>query len=209
MAKSKIAKYRKKNRPNPGATTELAYKVGAGFAGYTATRFLTRMAFAQAVKKFPKNANHAALVASAASAAGIWFGSQKWDKVSDYHEEISIGAGIALAQTAIHTLLPQYAWIVGDLDAAQYAPKKEEPKMISSVPSLPGVPDMVPDEPVATGASDMDFEALLAEHNLEEGDQIGQLPATNAGGNLVDDLDLDSFGLGSLGDYSESHDRMH
>jgi len=227
---SKVAKFKKrrkaarksprKSNPDRGEMTELGVRVGAGFAGYTMTRLVSRVAYSQAIKKFPNNAKHAAFVASAAGAAAAYFGSSKWDKLADYHDEISIGAGIALFQSFIQTYLPQYGWIVGDLSAEQYqaAAKKTAKEaegagsFYSSVPSLPGVPDALPAHTPRgpeMGSED-ELSKLLEEAGFEEGDTIGQLPPADDG------VDFDALGLGGLGslgdagdglgDYSEMHE---
>lgn len=230
MAKSKVAKFKKrrkaarsaKKNPAKGEITELGTRVGAGFAGYTLARLVSRVAYAQAIKKFPNHASHAAVVASVASTAAAYYGTSKWDKIADYHDEITIGAGIALFQQVVQTYLPQYSWIVGDLSADQYKSASQKAKedaaknqsqIVSSVPSLPGIPDEVPDQPRRRGpemGSEGELADILAEAGFEESDTVGQLPP--AAGPDFEDLDLDGLGFGSLGgggdglgDYSESH----
>jgi hypothetical protein len=204
MAKSKLARRRSKRKRNPengnskAEATKLAYSIGAGFAGYTATRFIARMAYSQAVKKFPGGAKHAAFAASAAGAAGAFFGSKHWGKVEDYHDEITIGAGIALAQSFVQSYIPQYGWIVGDLDESQYKKTAQKAPQaaaadLSALPLPPGVPETVPELPPT---SDFDLDALLAEHGLEEGEQLGVLAPAGGMGDSGD----------GLGDYSDVHE---
>lgn len=166
MAKSKLAKRRRRRRSNPPAV-EFAVSVGAGFAGYAATRFIARAAFSQAIKKWPKGAKHAHVAASAIGAAGVFFGSKYWSKLDDYHEAATIGAGIALIQTAVQTYLPQFGWIVGDVNADQYVQKKR---------ALPpaNLDSLMLDAPPAAD-SGFDLDALLAENKELEAVPVGQM----------------------------------
>lgn len=156
MAKSKIArrKARRKSNPEIQKTKEFATTIGAGFVGYAVTSFAGRAIFSQAVKKYPGAAKHIAVLASAAGAAGVYFGSKYWDKASEHHEAITIGAGIALLKSAVQTYVPKYGWIVGDLDPVQYAAKK---KTITAA-------DIPPEE---QAVDNFDLDALLQDNDLE------------------------------------------
>jgi hypothetical protein len=131
MAKSKLARYRskrpaKKNPITESAAVDLGMQVGAGFAGYTTTRFLMRAAYSQAVKRWPKLAKHIGVLTSAVGATGVYFGTKYWEKAEDYHYSATIGAGIAVLQSVLQTYVPGLGWIVSDMDPSQYTPKLPE-----------------------------------------------------------------------------------
>lgn len=184
MAKSsKVAakiRKRRKRRRNPeseplvpvpadaGAATELAYTVGAGFAGYAATKFLTRIAHQQALKRWPQHAKHIAAGASVVSAGGVWAASRYWDKIAEHHEAMVLGAGIGAVQTLVQTYLPAYGWIVGDLEEA---PKRS-------------VASVVREDELARLLDDNDLEVV----SLDEPARPSQLGAAPAPASSVDDL---------------------
>ena len=171
---SKLAKMRSRRRTkkNPSEATELGYNIAAGFAGYGVTRFLSRAVYSQVVKKRPQLAEHAYVVAAAVGAAGAYFGSKKWAKVADYHEAISIGAGIALLQTAVQTYIPKFGWIVGDVSASQYVKAAAKPAAIANL-----------DLGAALGEYEEDLGSVAAE--------LGEVEAYSSGSET--DFDLDSF----------------
>ena len=187
MAKSKIARYRKA-RKNPSIVTqktaEFATNVGAGFAGYAATRFLSRMVYSQAVKKMPKSAKHATVLASVAGAVGTYLGTRYYKKVSDHHEAASVGAGIALVQAVAQAYLPKYAWIVGDMNAEQYT-KPKPAEQAADISMLEGT-----EPPDALASEVFDLDALLAEDDTLEAVPVGQLPPVPS---ATDDSDLDQY----------------
>lgn len=199
MAKNKLAKRRsrkRKARANPDGTVELAYNVGAGFAGYAATRFASRMVYSQAAKKFPGAAEHAQVIASAVSAAGVYLGSKYWPKAEDYHEAASIGAGIALLQAAIQVYLPKFGWIVSDASPDQYADKKKSTGPKASEFATPDV-------------SAFDLDQLLAENDEIEAVPIGRSEADQrALPESSDDSDETVFdeGLGNAKGFGDTSD---
>jgi len=182
MAKSKLAKFRSKRKakaranPEAKAALETATSIGAGFAGYAATRMLSRMAYSQAIRRYPGAAPHMHVMASAFGAAGVYFGSKYWDKLDEYHEAASIGAGIALIQTAFQTYAPKLGWIVADVSPDQYVAKKKK--------SLPDadMTTILPAEATAPESfgnfGEFDLDALLAGDSSIEAVQIGQAPST-------------------------------
>lgn len=176
MAKSKLAKYRdRRKKSNPSQATEMAINIGAGFGGYAVTRFASRMAYSQLVKKYPDASKHIQVAASALGAAGVYFGTRYWKKVDDYHEAASIGAGIALLQTAVQAWFPKYGWIVSDANAEQYgAKKKRELPDADMTTLLPAAPEH---ELGPAPEANFDIDAFLADHSELEAVPIGQAPA--------------------------------
>lgn len=201
MAKSKLAKYRRRRKANPEtkAIVDLATNIGAGFAGYTATRFVSRVAYSQAVKRWPNASKHVYAAASALSAAGVFAGTRYWKRAGDYHEPAVIGAGIALIQTLIQTYLPKFGWIVADVNAEQYgATKKRAPALpAADLSTLFDESEPMPELAPAPQSS-FDLEALLAQEPDLEAVPIGQASPivpetpTNTG---ADDADFfEAFG---------------
>ncbi len=175
MARSKktLARRRRARRRNPegeaprerasrvtAEATDLAYTVGAGVAGYAAVRLGSRGAVMLAQKKYPKLAKHASPVGAALGAASAWLASRYWDKFADYHDAVTVGAGVALAQSVITTYLPQFAWVVSDVGASPAAPSRQ---IASPSPS------------------DADLQRLLDDNGLVEGPAVAQLPAVSPG----------------------------
>jgi len=202
MAKSKLARRykRRKNiaREATQGSKDLAISVGAGFAGYAATRFISRMAYSQVIKRFPGGADYAALIASAIGAAGTFFGTKYWSKVEDYHEAASVGAGIALLQTGVQTFLPKFSWIVSDVAPEQYVQKKTESKAGGvTLESIPGVfdttdvPELAAPSPEPTGGI-FDLGRMLSENPELEAVPIGSSPPAPGHHDIApeDDLDL-------------------
>jgi len=187
--KSKLAAFKakrkakaRKSNPEKKEAMELATNIGAGFAGYGATRLLSRMAYSQAVKRFPNASDHAHVLASAVGAAGIYFGSKHWQKVDEYHEAATIGAGIALLQAAMQTYLPKFGWVVSDVSADQYSSGKKVKRTLpdADVTSIlpPDSHDALPES--SAGIGDFDLDALLATDDSIEAVQIGQAPPTES-----------------------------
>jgi hypothetical protein len=168
MAKSKLARYRskrpakKKNPITESAAVDLGMQVGAGFAGYTATRFLMRAAYSQAIKRWPRFAKHIGVLTSAVGATGVYFGTKHWEKAEDYHYSATIGAGIAVLQSAIQTYVPGLGWIVSDMDPSQYAPKQLPEASVDDLSAF-GIDDPEPEMTSPQIASNLD--RLLAANN--------------------------------------------
>jgi len=208
MGRSKIAKRRRRRNPSVKSATDLATDIGAGVVGYASVRLLSRIAFAQSLKRWPGAAKHLHVAASAASAAGIYFGSKHWSKIEDYHEAATIGAGIALFQTALQTYLPQLGWIVADVNADQYAAtgKKQDQAMLPNA-DLTGMFEdpMFEESPVQAelppAQGDFDLDAMLNEHPDVEAVEIGR---TDAVPEMQDDGAVDN-----LDDLIHSNGMMH
>lgn len=191
MAKSKktLARRRRARRRNPDEAprerasrftedaTDLAYTVGAGVAGYAVARVTARGAASLAQKKYPKLAKHAAPIGSAIGAVGAWLASRYWEKAADYHDAVTVGAGVALAQSVIQTYLPQFAWVVSDL----------------------GAPRGVSQQQIGPQVSDAELQRLLDANGLVEGPAVAQLPAVPsaaaAPGAMSDDELVDFNGM--------------
>lgn len=208
MAKSKIAKYRARRNPSRAKkeAIELATSIGAGFAGYGAARLFGRIVFSQAVRRWPGASKHLHVLASAASAAGIYIGTRSWSKTEDYHEAASIGAGIALLQSAIQTYLPKFGWVVSDVDAAQYSRAKKQQLPDADMDLL-----MPGDEPVPSLDGGFDLDALLAEHPDIEAVPVGRMaPAIDNPDYGDDEDDLgNAGGFGDLGDLENYNGLMN
>lgn len=211
--KSKLAKYKAKRKakaksnPEKKQVMEFGANVGAGFAGYAATRFISRVAYSQALKRFPKASSHVHVAASALGAAGVYFGSKHWEKVDEYHEAAAIGAGIALLQTTMQTYLPKFGWLVSDVSEDQYTRKKKVKRTLpeANLDTLlpPEEPDALPEASDNLGAFDLD--ALLASDNSIEAVEIGQAPPVeDPSSNLSDDMLLvsDDYGSDPLAEYN-------
>lgn len=127
----KVAARKKKRAPNPAKKqnaalvgnpwTGLAELILPGLGGYAATRLGGRIAYSATKSKLPNFCRHAGPIGSVLTAAGLFFGSQRFETLEPYHEQIVVGAAIGAVQTVAQTYMPQYAWILDDfhVDAAK------------------------------------------------------------------------------------------
>jgi len=213
MAKSKLAKYRSKRRKNvsdevAGEAKAVATSIAAGFAGYAATRLISRVAYSQAVKKWPKASKHIHFASSAITGLGIFFGSKYSKKTKDYQEELIIGSGIAILQSALQTYMPKFGWVVSDVDPSQYGVKNKKQLPAANIMSiLPADAEPQAELP----AAGFDLDAFLAENNEVEAVPIGQAPPIEAPAahKHAEAADDDSDGIfdegifGAMGDDSD------
>lgn len=212
--RSKISRY--KSRRNGGSVvsqaSDMAVRVGAGFAGYTAGRFVSRAVYQMALKKFPQLAKHSAVVAGIGSTVGAIYAADKWKALDDYKDEIIIGAGIAALQTAAQAYVPsKFAWLASDFFHGPYAnaAQKAQDSVVSDslgdiLPPI-DVPEMAAAAPPPRAAlpapksvqppaqHDFDLNAFMAEHNLEE-TPVGGAPEPDPMGEMADMGSDASFG---------------
>lgn len=130
--KSKIAKYSQRRRKNPPSTNgalDFASKMGAGFAGYTGTRLLSRVVYSQIIKRSPSIAIHGHVLSSVLGAIGTYFGTKYWDKYKEFHEAATIGAGVAVVQSAIQAYIPKFGWVVSDVKESDYVTAKKKAQL--------------------------------------------------------------------------------
>jgi len=106
---------------NP-ALQDIAEFVIPGFVGYGVTKFASRIAYTQLMKRFPTASKHMAAGSTLAVAAAVWFLANKVQRTKKYHIPATVGASIAALQTLIQTYLPKYGWMVSDLQATSSAP---------------------------------------------------------------------------------------
>lgn len=195
MAKSKLARYRskrpkKKNPITESAAVDFGMQVGAGFAGYTATRFAMRMMYSQAVKRWPQLAQHLGVLTSAVTATGVYFGTRYWDRAEEYNQSATIGAGIAVLQSIIQTYVPKLGWIVSDMDPSQYAPKALPEANLDDLSAF-GIDDSIETPQIASS-----LDRLLAEDNNLEMVPYGDTAATEAPVAAGDFNDAHEFATG-------------
>ncbi|HEY4266674.1 MAG TPA: hypothetical protein VGM94_00650 [Galbitalea sp.] len=101
-------------RSNPPLLADLVEFIAPGFAGFAATRFLTRIAAVQVEKWKPSWGKHAGAVASLASFFSAWFLAHRVKMLEKYHTPIVVGSGIAAAQSLIQLYIPRLGWMVSD-----------------------------------------------------------------------------------------------
>ena len=118
----------------------------------------------------------------------VYFGTRYYEKVEEYHEAATLGAGIAFIQTATQTYLPKFGWIVADVKPEDYAQVQEPKKAVEKKP--------------AVSIDDKELNELL-------GTQVTSIIPTNT---ADDDADLGTLGsdIGGLGDFTDAHlDALH
>lgn len=216
--RSKISRYkRRRNGGLVSQASDMAVRIGAGFAGYTAGRFVSRAVYQMALQKFPQLAKHGAVVAGLGSAVGAIYAADKWKALDEYKDEIVIGAGIAALQTAAQAYMPsRFAWLASDFfhgpyaNAAQSAQKAQDgfahDSLDGILPPLDGpqasapapkpraalpAPRQAPQAVQPPAAPDFDLDAFMAEHNLEEASLGGDEDPMGSMADMGDDA---SFG---------------
>ena len=92
-----------------------------GVAGYAGARLLGRIAMVQIGKRWPQFGKWANVIGAGVGFGATWLLGNKIQPVERWHQPITVGAGIAAAQTVLQATLPQLGWIVSDADMSQYA----------------------------------------------------------------------------------------
>lgn len=101
-------------RHNPPLMSDLVEWVAPGFAGFAATRFLTRIATTQVEKLKPDYGKHAGALASAGSFLASWFLANKVGLLERYQMQLTVGSAIAAIQSLIQIYIPRLGWMVSD-----------------------------------------------------------------------------------------------
>jgi len=115
MARSRLhRRYVTSPKHNPPLFTEIAQFVLPGFAGFAATRFVTRVAATQVAQRVPTLGKHAGAIVSVGSFAAAWFLANKWQWLEKWHTPIVVGSAIAALQSLIQLYLPMVGWMVSD-----------------------------------------------------------------------------------------------
>lgn len=126
MARSRLHKrYKRRYRRNPdgggsGARTnpplfaDVFEFIGPGFAGFAATRMLTRFAAVQIAKHKPSLGKHAGAAASVGAFLAAWLLAHRWKAISKYQMPLIVGAGLAALQSLIQLYTPKLGMLVAD-----------------------------------------------------------------------------------------------
>lgn len=101
-------------RKNPPLLSEIGEFVLPGFAGFAATRMLTRMASVQIAKRKPAWAKHAGAIASIGSFVAAWLGANRVKLLEKHHTPIVVGSAIAAIQSLIQLYVPMLGWVISD-----------------------------------------------------------------------------------------------
>lgn len=100
---------------NPPLGEDLTEVIIPGFVAYAGTRFLARIVYSLASKRFPKGGKHVAVASSLAAFAGAWTLVHRFEKVEKYHTPAVMGSAIAAIQTVVQQYIPKYGWMMADL----------------------------------------------------------------------------------------------
>ena len=180
-------KRRKRRRSNPEATgsslvanpsdnpppiQDLVEFILPGFAGYGATKMLSRIVLTQLSKRYPNAGKHLAAGSTVVSFLAAWFLLHRIKRLAKYHTPAVVGAGIASLQTIVSTYLPKYGWMVSDVqpEAAKLGASPlsvNSPGSPSPVETLfPGGPEVVDDDDDGS-LSDIDLGSLAGGEDHE------------------------------------------
>ncbi len=146
---------------NPPDMSELAEFILPGFAGYGATKMLSRIVYTQLSKRYPNAGKHLAAGSTVLAFLGSWFLLHRIKKLAPYQMPATVGAGIAALQTIVSSYLPRYGWMVSDVDAV--TPKRNGSILTSSsnVETLfPGGPEIVDDGEDDDNTASADLEGM-------------------------------------------------
>ncbi len=101
-------------RRNPPLLGDLAEFIVPGFAAFSATRLLTRLAAVQIAKRKPTWAKHAGAIASVGSFAAAYFGAHRVKALEKHTTPIVVGAAIAAIQSIVQLYIPKLGWMIAD-----------------------------------------------------------------------------------------------
>lgn len=101
-------------RHNPPLLSDIGEFILPGFAGFAATRFLTRIAATQVAKYKPNLGKHAGVLTSAGAFLAAWFLAHKVKFLEKYQQPLVVGAGLATIQSVLQLYFPTLGWIVSD-----------------------------------------------------------------------------------------------
>lgn len=118
---------------NPPLAHDILQWVAPGFAGFAATRLLTRITQTQLEKRIPKLSKHAGAIASVGSFLASWLLGNRVALIAKYHTPITVGSAIAAAQSILQIYAPnKLGWIVSDASSA--------PKPVAAAPAQQALP---------------------------------------------------------------------
>jgi hypothetical protein len=98
-------------KKNPPIVTDVFTYIVPAAGAYVATRMIGRAARTFLGGKFPKTLPFAAPAASLATFGMIWYFAHKVDFTKKYHNQLMIGAGIAVIQSLVQSVLPGMNWL--------------------------------------------------------------------------------------------------
>jgi hypothetical protein len=101
-------------RHNPPLMSDLVEWVIPGFAGFAASRFITRVAATQLAKKRPSWGKHAGVGMSVVTFLAAWYLGHRVKAIAKYHTPITVGSAIAALQSVLQLYLPKLGWMVSD-----------------------------------------------------------------------------------------------
>lgn len=183
-----------KRKRNPDLdTSDFTDKVIPGFGAYAVTRFAARAAYKTTEKRAPGASAHAAVGAGVLAAGLVWAFGDRIKQLAPYRDALLIGAGAATLQSIAQTYMPQYGWIVGDIQPNRAAqPAQAGPSLAELLASddLEVVPLLPPANTKIPGPAPMPVSGVeeMAAEDYE-----------------IDDGAAQSF---DLGDFSEANDEL-
>lgn len=124
-------------KANPPLVSEIGEYILPGFAGFAATRLMTRIAATQVAKYKPDLAPHAGAATSIAAFLAAWFLAHRVKFTAPYQQPLVVGAGLALIQSLLQLYFPKLGWIVSDAtpeiaDAANGAAIAAQPQLLTT-----------------------------------------------------------------------------
>lgn len=112
---TKVTRETREVRANPPLMADFTHVLLPGFGAYAGTRFLQRVVFSLASKRWPKLGKHLHALAGVAAFGATWLFAHKVRSIAKYHDGIVMGSGIAAFQGVAQTYLPKYGWLTADV----------------------------------------------------------------------------------------------
>lgn len=195
--KKGLASFRQmlKVKENPPPIADVAEFILPSFAGYAATRFVSRAVYAKVMERYPQFAKHASVASTFGAATVAWFAAHRIEKIARYHTPIVCGSGLAVIQSIVQAYFPKYGWIVRDHDAPSLpAPKNEAPSLPKTAPVTALPPPLFQnavDAVSSVGDEQKRNEPVEDEFNLD--DYLAETPDGSLTSNMMSDHNLDDL----------------
>jgi hypothetical protein len=184
-------------KKNPPLWTDAWKFVLPGLGGYAATRFMSRIAYGQIRKRWPRAGKHAGVIASLGSFLAAWYLVHRFKRLAPYHTPIVVGSGIAALQTVVQAYIPKYGWIVSDFEDSgrNLAATAPAPQLMTQAQAAQSAP--VQSAFPASGWDMADYESQTSADDSVEEEVIAD---DDLAGVLDDDETVDDLYTGSFAD---------
>jgi hypothetical protein len=124
--------------------------IGAGMAGYAATRIAGRIGYGLGASKGPNWGRHTAPLVQILLAAASTYAISRIESVQKYTLPWMIGSGVAVVQGLLQTYAPLYGFLLDDYHLGEQVPVQKKPAAKGELKDVSG--DL--DEPTSQAGTD-------------------------------------------------------